>query len=572
MKRHTLIKAASGKETIDLLVRGGLLVNTLSGEIYQEDIAIHDGMVIGLGPEYRAETVLDATGKYVCPALVEGHIHIESTLLAPAEFARVAAGHGTGAVVCDPHEIANVHGAAGVRYMLDATAPLPLAIYCMAPSCVPATHLEHAGGKLSDFDIASLFAEYPDRIPGLAEMMNFPGVLFEDPSVLAKLEVAGTRPIDGHAPGLSGQALNAYILAGPGSDHESCTTEEAREKLRKGMHLMTREGSSEKNLRDLVPVLNEFNGQNVSLVTDDRHADDLVEYGHLDYTVRLAVEQGVSPIRAIQMASINTARHFNLQGHGALAPGYRADFILLDALDPFIISETYLGGRNVQELVFTAGEADIPVNSVRLAHMTEADFEVPARTGDIRVIDIIPEQIVTKAVTLTPTVRKGRVVADGDRDLAKLAVLDRHHGRSLQAVGFVRGLGLRRGAIAGTVAHDSHNLVLAGMSDRDMVVAAKEIHAMGGGLVAVYDGHILARLPLVIGGLMSEEPVDAVLTHLKALHVATQNLGCSDTLNPFMILSFLSLPVIPERRLTDMGLVDVSLFDFVSLWADSDAQ
>jgi adenine deaminase len=570
MKKHSLIRAASGAEPVDLLVTGGTLVNTLSGEIHREDIAVRDGLVVGLGSGYKAENVLDATGKYICPALVEGHIHIESTLLSPVEFARVAAGHGTGAVVCDPHEIANVLGRSGVEYMLEATADLPMAVYCMVPSCVPATHLEHAGAELSADDIASLFAGYPERIPGLAEMMNFPGVLAEDPNVLARIAAAGSRPVDGHAPGLTGLALNGYIMAGPGSDHESCTAEEALEKLRKGMHLMIREGSSEKNLRELLPVLNEFNSANVSLVTDDRHADDLVTSGHLDYTVRLAMEQGVPAIRAIQMASINTARHYGLTGHGALAPGYRADFIVLDDLDTFSINTIYLQGGDVRDLSFGDRALDIPENTVHAAPVSETDFQVPARSGDIRVMDIVPEQIVTRTAAVSPAIRDGLVVADPGRDLAKLAVLDRHHGRSLQGIGFVRGLGLERGAIAGTVAHDSHNLVVAGMSDTDMVRAVRELCSMGGGLVAVSGNRVLSGLALPIAGLMSTEPVDRVADRMHDLRQAARSLGCPETINPFMILSFLSLPVIPELRLTDMGLVDVAAFDFVSLWMNGD--
>jgi len=565
MSDSRLISAARGHAPADLLIRDCRLVNVLSGEIHPESVAVKDGIVIGFG-EYEALETVDAGGRFLCPGLIEGHIHIESTLLDPVRFARLAASHGTAVTVCDPHELANVAGLDGIRWLLEVTRDLPMDIRCMMPSCVPATHLETAGAVISAEDIDEMLEEFPERILGLAEMMNYPGVLFQDPQVLAKIAAAGSRPVDGHAPGLSGFDLNAYILAGPGSDHEACELAEAQEKLRKGVHVMIREGSSEKNLFDLLPVINDFNSQNCSLVTDDRHCDDLLREGHLDHTIRLAISRGLAPLRAVQMASINTARYFGLRRRGAVAPGYRADFLLLDDLERFAIAGVYLGGRNIESLSWQAAPTAISVaGSVHLGEIYPACLEIPATGGRVRVIRTVPGQIVTEMDLLEPSVRDGLVCADPEGDVAKLAVFERHRGSGGMAVGLVRGLGLRRGALAGTVAHDSHNLITAGVSDADMLLAVRTLEKCGGGYVCVADGRVLELLPLPLAGLMSDDEPEKVAAGLDRLNEAARSLGCPADINPFMQLSFLSLPVIPRLRLTDKGLVDVHAFDFVSL-------
>lgn len=565
---HTkLIGVARGFAPVDLLIRNCRLINVLSGEIHEEHIAIADGLVVGFG-EYEARAVLNAEGRFACPGLIEGHIHIESTLLHPVEFAKVAAVHGTAAVICDPHEIANVLGIPGIEWMLDVTRDLPLEIFFMMPSCVPATHLENAGAVLSAADIRGMLAKYPDRILGLAEMMNFPGVLFEDPGVLAKIAAAGIRPVDGHAPGLTGKDLSAYILAGPGSDHEACHLEEAREKLRKGVHVMIREGSSEKNLHDLLPLVTDRNSQNCSLVTDDRHCDDLVREGHLDHTLRLAMAAGLDPVRAIQMASINTARYFGLRRRGAIAPGYRADIVLLDDLTSFAIDRVLLAGRPLDVASWTPGSSVHQVRSsvhLRQTDATQLVLAAPEVSVQAKVIATIPGQIVTAQELHIPKIEEGRIVADPLRDLAKLAVFERHHATGNVGLGLVKGLGLTRGAIASTVGHDSHNLVVAGVSDADMLLAVQTLVQCGGGFVCVADNRVLALLPLPLAGLMSDEPAESVVRQLDDLNAAARSVGCPEHINPFMQLSFLSLPVIPKLRLTDMGLVDVEAFDFVPL-------
>ena len=564
MSVNRLLSAARGQVPADLLVRGCRVINVLSGEIHEASVAVKDGVFLGFG-DYEAVRTVDAGGRYLCPGLVEGHIHIESTLLDPVQFARVAAAHGTAVTVCDPHELANVLGLDGVRWLLEITRGLPVDIRCMMPSCVPATHLETSGASISAEDIRGMLVEYPERILGLAEMMNYPGVLFQDPAVLAKIAAADGRPVDGHAPGLSGFDLNAYVLAGPGSDHEACHLDEAREKLRAGMHVMIREGSSEKNLFDLLPLVNDFNSHNCSLVTDDRHCDDLLREGHLDHTIRLAVSRGLAPLRAIQMASVNTARYFGLRRRGAVAPGYRADFLLLDDLESFTISDVYLGGAHMDELSWEPGSSVHEVRgSVHLGQFTPSCLDIPAQGGRVRVIRTVPGQIVTEMDLDEPLVENGLIQADPARGVAKLAVFERHHGTGNVAVGLVRGLGIARGALAGTVAHDSHNLIVAGASDRDMLVAVRALQECGGGFACVDDGRVVELLPLPLAGLMSDRAPDEVAQGLDRLNAAARSLGCPADINPFMQLSFLSLPVIPKLRLTDRGLVDVMAFDFVS--------
>ncbi len=567
MPHHHLLKAALGQEKADLLITNCRLVNVLSGEIHPANVAIKDGIVLGF-EEYDAVEIVDAGGKYLCPGLVEGHIHIESTLLHPVEFAKVTATHGTAVVVCDPHELANVEGTTGIEWLLDVTKDLSLEIYCMMPSCVPATHLETSGAMITAQDISSMLARHQGRILGLAEMMNYPGVLARDPEVLEKVLAVGELPVDGHCPDLSGLDLNTYILAGPGSEHESFELANAREKLRKGMHLMIREGSSAKNLQALLPVVNGFNSQNCSLVTDDRHCDDLVRDGHLDHAVRMAIAQGMHPVRAIQMASINTARYFRLRHRGAIAPGYRADFVLLDHLESFGITDVYLAGQHMDALTWAPGSTTHTMeNSVRVPDLLPHCLDIPEEPGKmVRVMSIMPGQIITEQALVKPKVVQALVQADPDNDVAKVAVFERHHGTGTSHLGLVRGLGLRAGALASTVAHDAHNLIVVGIDDQDMLLAVETLKECGGGHVCVRDGQVVELVPLPLAGLMSDWSAQEVVDALDRLNTAAWDLGCPAYINPFMQLSFLSLPVIPRLRLTDKGLVDVRRFDFVSLF------
>ncbi len=585
------IKLAKGQEKVDLLVKNAKIVNVFSGEIHKADVAIADGIFVGFGgegeEEYNTKNLYDAQGRYMSPGLIDGHIHIESTFLSPREFCNVVAPHGTSAVICDPHEIANVLGLKGIDYLIQSSLGLPVKFYFMMPSCVPATHMETSGAAILDKDITEYVDRYPELVIGLAEMMNYPGVIDEDKEILSKLIAVGSRPKDGHAPLLSGKSLTAYIVAGMGSDHECTNLKEAIEKLRKGMHIMIRQGTHEKNLQDLIALVNDFNSFAVSLVSDDRDPIDLKKNGHLDYLVRTAISFGLPPIRAIQMASINTARYFGLKNIGAIGPGFKADFILLDDLESFRISEVFLGGNRIDSRYANRikNEADSVLsnnnsssssflqNTMYIKSINDSNmFVIPTNSttsSRLQVIGVIPGQIITqKRIIPAKLDKKYGAVADAQRDLAKLAVIERHHRTGNIGLGFVQGLGLERGAIASSVAHDSHNIVVAGMNDNDMSIAVRYITSIGGGLAVAENGYITAGLPLPIAGLMSNQSIESVISNLTALNQACLKLGNNVIKDPFMLLSFLSLSVIPSLKLTDKGLVDVDKFRFTSLWAD----
>jgi len=570
MTLEATIAVARGEKPADLLLRNAQLVNVLSGEIHPADIAVYNGTVVGFG-EYQAGQVVDLEGRFVCPGFMDAHVHLESSMVQPAEFARAVVPLGTTAVICDPHEIANVLGLEGVQYILDASEGLPLHVYVMVPSCVPATHMETAGAELTAADIAKLMGR--DRVLGLAEMMNFPGVLYRVPAVLEKLRAAGNRPIDGHAPGLTGLDLNAYVAAGIQSDHECTTLEEAREKLRRGMHILIREGTTARNLHALLPLVTPANARLCHFCTDDRHPDTLLDkdQGHINDIVRKAIAWGLDPVTAIQMASINTAEYLRLRGIGAVAPGYRADLLVLDDLKTVQVAQVYAAGRLVAEQGrFLASRSDllpVPIQPSVHLDLSAIDFTIAAGEGPARVIGVIPEQVVTRELRVEPTTRDDRVVADPERDLLKIAVVERHHRTGNVGLGLVAGVGLKRGAIASSVAHDSHNLVVIGASDDEMRAAVAAILEMGGGQVVVAGGEVQAACPLPIAGLMSDQPLETVAAQVEALTKAARALGCTLP-DPLMTMSFLALAVIPSLKLTDRGLVDVGRFDFVPLFGE----
>lgn len=551
------LSIARGERPAELLFKNANLVNVLSGEIYRTHVAVADGRVVGLG-DYEGANVIDLEGAYLAPSLIDAHFHVESSLLTMPEFAKAVVPHGTGAVVIDPHEYANVLGLDGVRYVLESSKGLPLDFFVMLPSCVPATPFETAGARLTSDDLRLMIAD--ERIAGIAELMNYPGVYLGTESELDKIAAGKGKNIDGHAPGLTGHRLNAYVLAGVQSDHESTELEEAREKLRLGMHLLLREGSTERNLATLAPLINAHNAANCSFATDDKLPGDLVHEGHIDHCVRKAIQMGMAPMAALQLATINTARHYRLRNFGAIAPRYWADFVVFEDLKNFTVRETYKKGKLVaargKYLGANPAPALPPRSTMNLRYDAPADFEVPGQPGaSMRVIEIIPNQIITREAIELPASRNGHVVSDVQRDLLKLVVVERHHATGNVGVGFVRGFKLKRGALGSTVAHDAHNVVVVGVTDEDIAHAIQALEEMQGGQVAVLDGRIQAALPLPIAGLVSDRPLDEVVQRVDALNAAAQAMGC-ELAAPFMALSFLSLSPIPQLKLTDQGLID----------------
>lgn len=570
MEISHLIRVARGEEPAELLLKNARMVNVFSGEIEETGVAITHSRIVGLGNDYPAQRVVDLQGKYVAPGLIDAHVHIESAMVPPYEFARAVVPHGTTSVIIDPHEIANVLGVEGIEYMLEASKYTPFSVYVMVPSCVPATHLETNGGVLRWSDLIP-FKNDPWVI-GLGEVMNYPGVLLRDQEVLDKLRAFFNRRIDGHAPGLTGRDLEAYVAAGIASDHECTTVEEAREKIRLGMRVMIREASNARNLQALLPVVTAKNARRILFVTDDRFPADLIDEGHIDNLVRTAIREGLDPVMAIQIATLNAAEYFNLHDRGAIAPGRRADLIVFDNFDKFTIEQVYRGGklvaRNGRIVPQEIPPRNLPVRNTMNINWSKVDVRLPANGHKkVRVIGMVPDQIVTTQSIEDARIENGWVVADSERDVLKVAVIERHRATGNVGLGFVRGLGLKRGAIGSSVAHDSHNVIVAGTNDDDLMTAARAIAAMQGGLVAVADGEVLARVPLPIAGLMSDQPLERVREQLDELGAVTRDLG--STLHaPFMAMAFLALPVIPELKLTDKGLVDVNKFDFVPVFAD----
>ena len=564
------IRVALGESKVDLLIKSGKVINVFSGEIEKKDVAIFDGVVVGFG-DYESRKTIDVNGDFLCPGLIDSHVHVESSMVTIPEFARAVLPNGTTSVIIDPHEIANVLGLEGIRFMTESAKSVPLNVFIMLPSCVPATHLETSGATLKANDLMPLFKE-PWAI-GLAEMMNFPGVIFRDPEVLKKIDMAKGKRIDGHAPMLSGKNLYAYLTAGIRSDHECTTLKEAKEKLINGMWIMIREGTTTRNLRDLIPLVTSKNARRFLLVTDDRHPKELLEEGHINSMIRQAIRWGTDPILAIQMATLNAAEYFKLDDLGAIAPGYRADIVTFNHLERFQIKKVFKDGILVAEdgkmlsPSIQKRKSPKPKGSVRIKPLKKDAFLLRSDQPLAKVIQLIPDQIVTKKVIRKILIKDGVAYPDINEDILKIAVVERHKATGNIGIGFVQGFGFKKGAIGSSVAHDSHNLVIVGTNDQDMLKAVEAIQAMGGGLVAVLDGKVLASLSLPIAGLMSEASVPKVNLRLEALQRAAKNLGCKIP-DPFMTLSFLSLPVIQELKITDKGLVDVNQFKCVPLFGE----
>ncbi|MBM4446766.1 MAG: adenine deaminase [Chloroflexi bacterium] len=565
MSLAKLISVARGDTPADLLLKNAKIINTFVGIIEEGNVAIYGDRIAGIGNYHKAKKTIELNGSYLAPGLINGHSHFESSMLHPAQYAQAVVSRGTSAIVTDLHEIANVSGLEGIKFVLDWAQKLPLDMFFMAPSCVPATHMETSGAEIKTQDIKKILKM--KNVIGLGEMMNFPGVIFGDKQVLNKVTAAKGKLIDGHAPSVTNKQLNAYLAAGIRSDHESTTTEEGREKLRRGMYLMIREGSSEKNLNALLPLVNAKTSKRCFFVVDDRSCSDLLHEGDIDAVVRKAIQSGLEPVRAIQLATINTAEYFRLYDRGGIAPGYIANLITITDLPQLEIDMVfYKGGLVAREGSYLLPPLKAPAkelaDTVRIKPFGIEVLKLTTSGENFPVIEIIPGQIITKKRIERVKAKDGVVMPDLEEDILKLVVVERHKTSGNIGLGMVNGFGLKRGALASSIAHDSHNIVAVGTNDLDIFTSIKEIEKLQGGLVACVDGKILAALPLPVAGLLSSEPLEAVVKKFEKVEKTASGLGNVPPA-PFALLSFIALPVIPEIRLTDMGLVNVIEFKLI---------
>jgi adenine deaminase len=568
------VRVARGDAPADLALRNGSLINVYTGEIYVTDVIIADDEIIALGPGYEAREEIDLAKRYIAPGFINAHVHIEISMIIPPQFARAVVPRGTTSAISDPHEIANVCGLAGIRYMLDVTEGLPLTVFVNAPSCVPATHMSTTGAELDAGQLATLL-DHP-RVLGLAEMMNFPGLILGEPNVLAKMEAFKGRIVDGHSPGVSGAWLNAYVAAGVGSDHECTTAEEAIERLRLGMYLLIRQATAARNLMDLLPAVTLENSRRCCFCTDDVHATDLLDNGDMDHILRLAIAQGLDPVTAIRMATLNTAEWFRLYDRGAVAPGKRADLVIFADLHDIQPELVFCGGRLVAKNGDPVGDWPVPTvdqSPVRDTIHVDWDsldkrtFRIPAQGPRARVIGVIENQVVTNHLIEEIAQENGHALTDVERDILKMAVIERHLGTGNVGRGFIHGFGLKAGTLASSVANDHHNIVVVGVDDQSMYTAARAIGKMGGGIATANKDQVMATLPLPIAGLMSDQPAEAVVDAMDTLQRSAAALG-SELHDPFMALSFMALEVIPTLKLTDQGLIDVEQFKPVKLFVE----
>lgn len=565
----SMIDVAMGKIKAQLVFKNINVINVFTEEIYKADVAIHDGYIAGIG-EYSGAVELDMEGKYICPGFIDGHVHIESSMVTPAEFARAVMPRGTTTIVADPHEIANVKGIGGIKYIIEGSENLPLDIFIMLPSCVPSTPFENAGSILKAEDLLELI-NHP-KVLGLGELMDFNSVITCEKSIINKIVLAKNahKMMDGHAPGISGKELNAYILPGVRTEHECSTAEEAVERLRLGMFIMMREGSAARNVINLLPAVNTATLDRCLFCTDDRHPEDILNQGHIDNNIRISIEQGFDPIKAIKMATINAARCYNLNNIGAVAPGYKANVVILNDLNTLDIYQVYKKGRLVAE----NGKALFDIRSINDSKMRnsvnvkklEADsFVIDALEGLTNVIGLVPHSLITNRLKLNVRTENGVYVDEEGNQLLKIAVVERHHQTGNIGLGLVKGMGLKGGAIASTVAHDSHNIVVIGDNDEDMLAAVNHLQSIGGGICIAASKEITHSLALPIAGLMSDLTLEEVHLKLKEMLHAAYNMGVSKEYEPFMTLAFLALPVIPELKVTDLGLFDTLEYKFVGL-------
>ncbi len=571
MKIENIIPVALGETPADIILKNCRIVNVFTHKVEEGNIALYKKRIAGIGDYTNGREIIDLHGDYVVPGLIDAHLHIESSMVEPVEFSRSVLSRGTTTVIADPHEIANVMGISGIEYMLKYTEGVPLNIYMMIPSCAPATDMETSGAEISSIDTIRLVTKYP-RVLGLGEVMNYPGVLKTDHDLMTKIEIIRHlyKKIDGHSPGLSGKELNAYVSAFIRSDHECTTQREAIEKVSRGMHVLIREGSVARNLDDLIGAVTEENERFFSFCTDDRHPDDVVTEGHIDNMVRRAVAKGVDPITAIRMATINTASFYGLRSMGAIAPSYKADMVITHSLEDFfphiVIKDSKIvavDGKIKAKIIGNEGEKFIENmdGNFRISHVNESDLKIADTSNKTRAIQLFNNSIVTKEKIFDVSPLR---VPDVNRDLLKIAVVSRYDPRKSISVGAVTGVGLKTGAVATSVGHDSHNMSVVGTNDRDMVTAINRVIDLHGGIVVVNKGKVISELPLPIAGLMSNLPMEEVANQIKDLKESAHSIGCKID-DPFMVLSFVQLAVIPKLRITNLGLVDVEKHEFVSV-------
>jgi len=570
MRSVRLVNVATGKEEADMVIKNCRIVNVYTSLIDEGDIAIADGVIAGIG-SYNACNSIDANGRFVCPGFIDGHSHIESSLMTPSRFAQAVLPLGTTTVIADPHEIANVAGIAGLRYMIDDSLLSALDVFFMLPSCVPATSFEHSGAVLCAKDLSGWL--HHRQVIGLGEMMDYPGVIGCDANVHEKLSAARGRIVDGHAPGLSGAELNAYISAGITSDHECSSIDEMNEKIGKGMFILIREGSAAKNLVSLIKGVHRDNFHRTGFCTDDKHPDDIMSSGHIDHNVRLAIATGIDPVMAIQMATFNTASFYRLYDRGAVAPGMKADLLIIDNLEnigvEMVIKDGQVAAADKTAIFeFCAADSKPLSRSINICDSQRISFDIRLKGNLVHVIKLQPNDIVTLDRLRSVNVVKGRFSFDKESDIIKLAVIERHKSTGNVGLGLLEGYGLKNGAIAMSISHDSHNIVIAGDNDDDMRLSLKTLEDAGGGIVLVSNGRVSNMLPLEIGGIMTDRPAEEVSAVLKSLIAEARLHGVPEGIDPFLSLAFMALPVIPQLKLTDQGLFDVTNFKFINIEPD----